>query len=387
MSQALVWGAEQGMSIRGLLSSEQLEELARVFAGERAWTFELYEPLRAWAHALPRLEAPDLPARVHFGDALTALNEVLSGKAAWPVATTPAPSTLAELGYAETSAGITRLRERHAAAWRQHAEANKQLLRRAAELSSGRHVTVLGAGKLYDIPLQKLAERYAQVTLVDVDGAALAESLQQAGLSAGLRGRVELVTADVTGVNAAFLERLNQSLAAPDEPATYDALLELLHGYRLESPPSLGNDACDVVLSSMLLSQLATPLTELVQRRFRERFPKSERLGAHAFRVALAQLTHRVQHDHVQALLATAPLVALTSDVSEQFFQLDALGTATPSSPELPLIGAPHLEDLFPAQQARVVESASWSWQRVPVTPKTPRGRKLRVIGTIATRL
>jgi hypothetical protein len=389
LRQVLAWGTEQGMSIRGLLSAEQLEELSRVFAGADRFSFELYEPLRAFAHAVPRLELPDVPARIHFGDALSALAELLAESTpAWPQTTMPSPGTFAELGYLGSSAAITRLREQHTATWRQHAEHNKQLLRRAAELGRGESAAVIGAGKVYDIPVAKLAERYARLTLIDVDGDALAESVRQAGLSPKLRERVRLVTCDVTGSNQAFLERAHSCFESPTDEATYAALLATLHSYRLAAPPVLAEGGpFDAVFSSMVLSQLATPLTEYAQRRFAERFPESSLLAAREFQIALAQFTHRMQHDHVQALLAAAPLVALTSDVSEQFVQVDANGKTSPTSPELPLIGAPHLEDLFPAQQVRIVESASWQWQRVPATTKSPRGRSLKVIGTIAERL
>ncbi len=385
--QVIAWACEQGMSIRGMLSTEQLDELAHVFAGERAWSFDLYEPLRAFTHAIPRLELPDLPAQVRLGDALTALNEVLPSEvAAWAPNHVPSAAVLAELRYSSTSAGITRLREQHTAAWRHHAEQNKQLLRRAAERSTGANAAVVGAGKVYDIPLLKLAERFTKLTLLDVDGDSLAESVQQAGLAPPQRARLTLVTSDVTGVNNAFLARAHAAFAEPDEAATYDAVLALLHSYRLAAPPAL-HGSFDIVFSSMVLSQLATPLTEFVQQQFNQRFPQSTRLRAHEFQVALAQFTHRIQHDHVQALLAAAPLVAISSDISEQFVQLDRAGKPTPTSPELPLIGAPHLTDLFPAQRARILENAAWTWQRVPPTAAKPHGRNLKVIGTIATRV
>ena len=75
--QVVDWAHEQGMTIRERLSEEQLEGLQRVFSNQEPWSFELYEPLRALSHALPRLDLPDLPARVHFGDFLSALDSVL----------------------------------------------------------------------------------------------------------------------------------------------------------------------------------------------------------------------------------------------------------------------------------------------------------------------
>lgn len=135
----------------------------------------------------------------------------------------------------------------------------------------------------------------------------------------------------------------------------------------------------------MVLSQLATPLTSYLEARFAERFPDSTLLQAHEFQVALAQFTHRLQQAHVTALLDTAPCVALTSDISEQLTQLDLHGNVHASA-SLPLIGAPHLEDLVPVHRAHVVSSSEWSWQRIVPSRKKPHGRLLQVVGVVAER-
>ena len=384
--QVMTWACEQGMSIRGLLSLPELEALAHVFAGTRPWSFELYEPLRAFSHAIPRLNLPDVPDAMHFGDVLTALNEVLLREGpAWETQSEVSPGTFAELGYAATSLGITRLQEQQTAAWRDHGVQNKELLLRALPSSAGSSATVVGAGKIYDIPLRKLAERFARLTLVDIDGESLAQSVEQARLTPELQNHLSLVTADVTGVNDTFVAGVCAALERPTEAATYDACLELLRSYRLQAPPPLAGAPTDVAFSSMVLSQLATPLTEYLQRRFAERFSDSVRLRAHEFQVALGQFSHRVQHSHIRALLATAPLVAISSDISEQFTELDAYENVS-ASVALPLIGAPHLEDLFPAQQAYVTSSNEWPWQRIVPTAAKPHGRSLQVVGCLAKR-
>src|SRR3954471_715521 len=116
--QVLAWAAEQGMSVRGQLSEEELYALDRVFSGKEPWTFEHYRPLRAFAHALPRLNLPDLPALLNLGDVLQALDEHRAATvAAWPTHEAIAESTFHELGYASVSAGITRIRDANAASW------------------------------------------------------------------------------------------------------------------------------------------------------------------------------------------------------------------------------------------------------------------------------
>lgn len=392
LRQVLAWAAEQGMAVRGQLTEEQVRALDRVFAGKEPWSFEQYPALRAFALAMVRLNVPDLPALVNFGDALQALDQLRApAVAAWPTHTSVADSTFAELGYASTSAGITRLREANTAAWREHGVNNKQVLLRGAEQAAGSRAVVVGAGKLYDIPLRKLAERFEQLVLVDVDAAALAESVKQAGLEPQLQARLSLVQTDVTGVNDTFLERARAALALTEEAEVYAALLRMLHDYRVDEPPRLfpegvAQGPLDFACSSMVLSQLATPLTLYVQRQFAQRFPASQRTQAYEFQLALGQFTHRLQLSHVRSLLAAAPCIAMTSDIADQATALDARGAVVALSEWLALTGAPSLEALVPRQLGRTVLSGDWQWRDVVPTRTKPRGHSLLVAGVVAMR-
>ena len=380
------------MSVRGQLTEEQLVALERAFSGTPPWGFEHYTPLRAFADAVRRLNVPDLPAFLNFGDALQALDELRAGSLpAWPTHDSVSESTFSELGYAGTSAGITRVRDAHTAAWREHGVNNKQLLLSGAARATGTRAVVIGAGKLYDIPIHKLAERFEQLVLVDIDAAALAASVEQAGLEPQLRARLTLVKADASGINDVFLEKAHAALALTDEVEVYAALLRLLHGYRVDEPPRLvpedaASGPLDFACSSMVLSQLATPLTQFVQKGFAERFPASQRAEMLEFQVALGQFTHRVQHAHVRSLLATAPCIALTSDITDQYTSIDARGTLLQSAVRLPLIGAPSLDALVPRLQARTLLSAEWEWRHVVPTRSKPHGRTVQVAGVVAER-
>lgn len=380
------------MSVRDQLSEEQLGALERAFAGTEPWSFELYRELRVFAHALSRLNLPDLPAILSFGDLLQALDELRAASLApWPTHETVTESAFSELGYASTSAAITRVRDANAASWREHAENNRQLLLRGAARAVGSRAVVVGAGKLYDIPLRKLAERFEHLLLVDIDAVAMAESVKQVGLEPALLARLSLLQADVTGINDVFLERAHAAFALPSEDEVYVALLRLLHEYFVDEPPRLfprlaAAEPFDFACSSMVLSQLATPLTFYVQERFAARFPASERSRAHEFQVALGQFTHRVQQAHVRSLLAAAPCIALTSDITDQYTALDARGTIVHSASRLPLIGAPSLAALVPLLQARPVVAAEWQWRHVVPNRSRPRGRTVQVAGVVAER-
>jgi len=380
------------MSVRGQLSEEQLAALERAFAGKEPWSFELYTGLRVFAYALSRLNLPDLPAILSFGDVLQALDELRAATLVpWPTHETIAESTFSELGYASTSSAITRVRDANAASWREHAENNRKLLLRGAERAAGTRAVVVGAGKLYDIPLRKLAERFEQLLLVDIDPAAMAESVKQVGLEPKLQARLSLIRADVTGINDVFLERARTALALTGEVEVYAALLRLLHEYSVDEPPRLfpelaAEGPLDFACSSMVLSQLATPLTFYLTAQFASRFPASQRTQALEFQVALGQFTHRVQQAHVRSLLAAAPCIALSSDITDQYTALDARGTLVQAASRLPLIGAPNLDALVPRQQARPVLTTEWQWRHVVPSRSKPHGRTVQVAGVVAER-
>lgn len=380
------------MSVRGQLSEEQLLRLEGIFAGRAPWSFEHYQPLRAFSHALPRLNLPDLPALLNFGDVLEALDEHRADTVApWPTHESVSESTFEELGYARTSAAITRIRDANAAAWREHGLCSKALLLRGAECAQGARAVVVGAGKLYDTPLRKLAERFEQLVLVDIDAAALVESVRRVGLKPKLQARLTLVATDVTGINDVFMEKARAALDLSGDVAVYEGLLRVLYEYRVAEPPRLvPSDTAigpfDFACSSMVLSQLATPLTSYLQEQFRARFPTSGLIQVSEFQLALAQFTHRVQQSHVRALLSAAPFIALSSDVDDRYTTTDLHGAIRGAAP-LPLIGAPSLIALLPRQRARIVSSAAWQWQHVVPSRVRPHGRTVQVEGVVAQRM
>lgn len=393
LRRVLAWAVDQGMVVHGQVSEEQLAALERTFSGKEPWSFEHYEPLRGFGYALARLSLPDLPALLNVGDALQALDELrASTLPAWPTHHVVAETTFRELGYASTSESITRVRDANAAAWREHGANGRELLLRGAERARGPRAVVIGAGKLYDIPLRKLAERFEQLLLVDIDAAALADSVERVGLEPKLQARLKLVRADVTGINDVFVERAGAALARADEVEVYDALLRVLYEYRLDGPPRLVPDGVlsaplDFACSSMVLSQLATPLTSYVQDGFARRFPASVRTQSLEFQVALGQFAHRVQLAHLRSLLAAAPCVALSTDTLDGYTTLDGRGNVVQSAVRLPLLGAPTVSALVPRLQARQVLTAQWQWRHVEPTRSKPRGRTVQVEGIVAERI
>ncbi|HYD29414.1 MAG TPA: hypothetical protein VEB64_00940 [Azospirillaceae bacterium] len=183
---------------------------------------------------------------------------------------TPCGPEARRLGYLSESLALAARRRRCRAAWQPHIDAAQGVVRDAVARCRGRgRVVVLGSGLLAEIPLEALAESFAEVMLVDM------VHLPSVRRRARRLPNVRLVERDVTGTAEA-----------------------LAHGRRPEpAPPPLAEFAADLAVSANLLSQL--PLLPL------------ERLdgpGAAAFARALIE-------GHLDWLKRLAPVACLITDV------------------------------------------------------------------------
>jgi hypothetical protein len=118
----------------------------------------------------------------------------------------------------------------------------------------GGDLCVLGAGNGSDLDLAALAERFASLHLVDIDGEALERC--RAGAPATLRERLVLHPGvDLSG----FAQRLDEwGEAFPSEADLGRAAQPAIHGILNEILGQLGR-SFDVVVSTCVLSQLAVP--------------------------------------------------------------------------------------------------------------------------------
>lgn len=250
------------------------------------------------------------------------------------------------LGFAETSAGISRTQRENRDGWYEHARRHKAFILDAAARVERPHLAVvLGAGKAYDLPLEELARRFERVVLVDIDAEAMAASSAAAVGDAKLRARLELRPMDITGVTA----QLARGIAAALDSAAPEAAMEALcSSYRLASRPRLAGESADLLVSGMVLSQLGLPKLA-AKRLYEQRFG---RISA-AFEAAWDRLERRLQQDHVDALCEEAALAVLTSDVVHYS-----------GGESWSVIGAERLEARLPPH-LEVITRASWTWQRV----------------------
>jgi hypothetical protein len=258
------------------------------------------------------------------------------------------------LGFAESSAGIARTQRENREGWWVHAKRSKAfILDAAARVGRPRLAVVLGAGKVYDLPLEELARRFERVVLVDIDAGALAATIAAAIRDPASRRRVEMRPMDVTGVTARLARGIE---AALDSSAAEAALEALCRSYRLAALPRLleAGEHAELIVSGLVLSQLGLQPKLAAKRLFERRFGPIPRESELRWSFAWDELELRLQQDHVNALADQADFAVLTSDVVHHATEGESWS----------VIGADRLEERVP-QFLEILERASWSWPRI----------------------
>ena len=153
--------------------------------------------------------------------------------------TTPCPAHLRRMGYLRESIGIRSRYGRHKQAWEPHLRASRDFIAGALPESGGT-AAVLGAGLVYDLPLEELSRAFNKVLLVDLI------HLAPAKRAARKFSNIELLRGDVTG-----------------------ALLGLHEGRtEIGAPDNLLPGGVDLVISANIASQLPIIPLAWLERRF-----------------------------------------------------------------------------------------------------------------------
>jgi hypothetical protein len=181
-----------------------------------------------------------------------------------------------KMGFLHEAIAMSARHQRCQQSWQPHFEQCQAAIRQAvSECTSFRHIVVLGAGSLNDIPLSFLSQTFASVTLVDM------VFLKPARRQAAEYDNVTLLEADVSGC----LAKVEQGGSVVEPP----------------SLPGIEPEKVDCVVSLNLATQL--PLIPV--RWLMDRFGLSEE-KADAFGKALIQahLTYLNRFDGVKCLIA-----------------------------------------------------------------------------------
>ena len=306
---------------------------------------------------------------------------------AWPFEPQVDAQAFAALGFAASSAGIARRQRDCREGWWAHAERSKAFIMNAA-MRARKHglAVVLGAGKAYDLPLAELAGGFKQVMLIDIDAAALADASAAAVRDSALRRRLELRALDLTGVTGRLVRGIQDAIAGAADAAAAEATFEELCGsYRLAEPPRLvpGVERADLLVSALMLTQLALPAKLLARQLFEQRFGPVQPGADPRWVKAWNELDLRMQQDHIDALTAQADLAVLTSEVTHHVMARVPGGSDRPTGESWSLIGARTLDERVPGYM-EIVASSTWAWPRIRASGRSPGARM--DVGAVALR-
>ena len=335
-----------------------------------------------FGQAMHRLagQAPDC----NVGDLLTVLAARLESQPAWSCDLAVDGEAFAKLGFRETSVGISGAQRENREGWWAHGQKNRAFIEQTATACSGRKLAVaLGAGRAFDLPLAELARSFDKLVLVDIDGAALDETVAAVFKDAGLRARVETRVMDLTGINSTLVRRLDEILTGPGSAGEVEERVEaLVRSYRLASPPRVlpPGERADLLVGSCLLTQLAWPQRTYAERLFDKRFGAMSETTEARWSTAWAELGLRIQQDHINGLSGTAERIALTSDVVSHPTALDAGGSERLTGRKILPLGVQTLVERIP-KTFRSGRQVSWKWNRYKPLRRGHEGAQMDVDG------
>jgi hypothetical protein len=393
VERALDWYADEACRAeKPPISAADAAALRAVMRGEQALEPGQIEALVTFAHTmfLVGQRAPEVPSCV-LGDALTALSALgTNASDRWPWQWDPSldAEAFAKLMFAETSAGIAQAQRANREGWWAHAKRNRAFIEEAVTGCTRRDLAVvLGAGQAFDLPLPELARAFERLVLVDIDGPALEATITSTIKDPGLRARVEARVLDLSGINGQLVRALDQVMAGgggADEIAA--ELSSLCRSYWLPERPRLlgANERADLLISDLVLSQVAWPQRVYALRLYEQRFGK---LGGEAERrwiVPWWELELRVQQDHITSLAGAAERIVLCSDVISRATLADAAGVEHETGHKTFALGVASLLERIP-RSFQVEQRAAWQWSRYRAGRRGVPGSRMDVEGLLLT--
>jgi len=391
VEQALDWYAEEvELAENQPISAAQAASLRAVMRREQPLSPGEIEVLVTFAHTmfLVGQKVPEVPTCV-LGDALTALSALgTNASERWPWRWNPEldAEAFTRLEFSQTSAGIATAERANREGWRTHAKRNRAFIEEAASGCARKELAVvLGAGQPFDLPLEELARDFARLVLVDIDGAALEQTISSVFKDPGLRAKVEARVLDLSGINGELVRAVEQIFAGSggrDEIA--NELSQLCRSYWLPERPRLlpADERADLLVSDLVLSQIAWPQRVYALRLYERRFGK---LGAEAERgwvVPWWEFELRVQQDHISSLAGTAERTVLCSDVLNRYTLLDAAGMERETGQKTFAIGVSSLIERVP-RSFHVDQRGAWQWSRYRAGKRGALGSRMDVEGLL----
>jgi hypothetical protein len=391
VERALDWYADEvGFAEQPPISAAQATALRAVMRGERPLEPGQIEVLVAFAHTmfLVGRKAPEVPGCV-LGDALTALAALgtnASERWPWRWDLTLDAEAFAKLEFSRASAGIVSAQRANREGWRAHAKRNRAFIEEAAKGCARRELAVvLGAGQGFDLPLLDLARDFARLVLVDIDGPALEATISSTIKDPGLRAKVEARVLDLSGINGQLVRAVDHVFAGSGGAEEIRAeLSNLCRSYWLpERPRLLGADErTDLLVSGLVLSQIAWPQRVYALRLYEQRFGKLQGEAERRWVVPWWEFELRVQQDHISSLAGAAERTVLCSDVVNRYTLLDAAGVERETGQKTFAIGVASLLERIP-RSFHVEQHAAWQWSRYRAGKRGAPGSRMDVEGVL----
>jgi hypothetical protein len=391
VERALEWYADEvGRAEKPPISAAQAADLRAVMRGEQPLSPGQIEVLVSFAHTmfLVGRKAPEVPVCV-LGDALTALSALgTNASERWPWQWDPAldAEAFTKLAFSQTSAGIASARGGNREGWWAHAKQNRAFIEEAVSGCAQRELAVvLGAGQAFDLPLPELARAFERLVLVDIDGRALEATVSSVIKDPGLRARIEMRVLDLSGINGQLVRAVDQVMAGSggaDEIAA--ELSQLCRSYWLpERPRLLGADErADLLVSDLVLSQIAWPQRVYALRLYEQRFGKLAGDAELRWVVPWWEFELRVQQDHISSLAGAAERVVLCSDVINRATLLDAAGEERETGQKVFALGVASLLERIP-RSFQIEQHAAWHWSRYRASKRGAPGSRMDVEGLL----
>lgn len=205
----------------------------------------------------------------------------------------------------------------------QHIAKSQQMILAAAEQTATGSAIVLGPGRCSELPVETLAKRYDSIDLVEMDKAALDEGLAGLSLNDALTSKLNIHRRDLTGVMDVFEAGLKKITGdETDFDAALVRMTELLESIEPKYPAI--KQEYDLVVASVVLSQLHVAVSNLALTRVAEQWPdhvqtlRASRPWTQAM-LKLAQALEPAFVRYVQALLAAGGRIYLSATMHTCF--------------------------------------------------------------------
>jgi hypothetical protein len=372
------------------ISASDADALRAVMRRDQPLAPGQIEQLVAFAHTmfLVAQKAPEVPSCV-LGDALTALSALgtnASERWAWRWDLALDTEAFTKFRFSETSDGIAKAQRANREGWRAHAKRNRAFIEQAIAGSAGRErAVVLGAGQAFDLPLPELARAFERLVLVDIDGPALEATISSTIKDPGLRARVEARVLDLSGINGQLVRRVDEVMAGSggaDEIAA--ELAQLCRSYWLPEAPRLldASERADLLVSDLVLSQIAWPQRVYALRLYEQRFGKLSGEAERRWVVPFWEFELRVQQDHITSLAGCADRVVLCSDVISRPTRMDAAGVEQETGGKVFALGVSSLRERIP-KFFQVERHEAWQWSRYQADKRGASGSRMDVEGLV----